>query len=277
MEPEELEREELELEEFVALHGPALEKNVARHNLILGLLERARGTTDHGFQLWSLGEPGACAMRTTRVGRGILLGDVSEEQAHRLAGMTADVDYPNVQGPDETAKWFAAGAAKLGLRFKEPEPLRIHALDRTPLRSDVPGFARGVESQDAALLLDWKMAFIRDASTGDPPPTPEDIEAVIARKRYFLWIVDGQPVAMAAMGRQMRGCGAIAPVYTLPDYRGRGFGGAITAHVVDRIFASGRPIACLYTDLSYPASNRCYEKLGFEKVCDCWVVPRDGD
>lgn len=267
----------MELEEFIALHGPALEKNVARHNLILGLIERARSTTDHGYQLWSLGQPGACAMRTARAGRGILLGDVSESQAHYLAGITTEVDYPDVQGPDDTAKWFAVGAARLGLRFKEPKPLRIHALDRPPSRPDVPGQARVVEPGDAALLLEWKMAFIRDASTGDPAPTPKEIEALIARKRYFLWILDGEPVAMAAMGRQMRGCGAIAPVYTPPEHRGRGFGGAITAHVVDQIFASGRPIACLYTDLNNPAPNRCYAKLGFEKVCDCQVVPRDKD
>ena len=267
----------MEIDEFIALHGSALETNAARHNLVLGLLERAKGHVDHGFMLWSLGEPGACAIRTTRVGRGVLLGEVNETQARALARMTTDVDYPNVQGPDETAKWFAAEAETLGLRFHEPEPLRISALSRPPSRPDVPGAARGVTPEDAALLMDWSIAFARDADTHDPAPTPADIEGVIARKRHFFWMLDGQPVAMAAMGRQMRGCGSIAPVYTLPEWRGRGFGGAITAHVVDQIFAAGRPTACLYIDANNPASNRCYAKLGFEPVCDSWVIRRMKD
>ena len=267
----------MELDEFIAYHGAALEKNAARHNLILGLLERAKGTPDHNYMLWSLGGPGACAMRTTRMGRGVLLGEVDESQARQLARMTADLDYPTVQGPDETAKWFAAEAEALGLRFDPPEGLRILALTSPPLRPNVPGDARAVTPDDAALLLDWSVAFIRDAELRDPAPRPEDIEGVIARKRHFFWVVDSRPVAMAAMGRQMRGCGSIAPVYTPPEYRGRGFGGAITAHVVDQIHASGRPIACLYVDVGNPASNRCYAKLGFTPVCDVWLIPRATD
>jgi ribosomal protein S18 acetylase RimI-like enzyme len=267
----------MELDEFIALHGPALEMNAARHNLILGLLERAKGVPDHGFMLWSFDEPGACAIRTTRVGRGVLLGDVNEAQARSLARMTIDIDYPNVQGPDDTAKWFAAEAETLGPRFRTPEPLRISALSRPPSRPNVPGAARGVTPEDALLLMDWTVAFARDAGIPDPPPSLEEMNGAIARGRHFLWIVEGQPVAMAALGRQMRGCGSIAPVYTLPEWRGRGFGGAITAHVVDQIFAAGRQTACLYIDANNPASNRCYAKLGFEPVCDCWVIRRAKD
>ena len=64
----------MELAEFIALHGPALEANETRHNLILGLLERVKNKLDHGYLLWSLGEPGACALKTPLPGRGIILG-----------------------------------------------------------------------------------------------------------------------------------------------------------------------------------------------------------
>jgi RimJ/RimL family protein N-acetyltransferase len=264
----------VELDEFIAFHGPALERNAVRHNLILGLIERARESEGHGCRLWTLGEPGACAIRTARAGRGILLGEVDEAQARRLARDVADEDYPSVQGPDETAKWFVAEAETQGKRFGEGEPLRIHALSRPPDRPQVPGSARRVVAEDAALLMEWTIAFIHDADLRDPIPTPKDIEATIARGRYLFWIADGKPVAMAAMGRELRDCASIAPVYTLPDYRGRGFGGAITAAVVDQIFASGRSTACLYTDVANPASNRCYAKLGFTPVADAWVFWR---
>jgi predicted GNAT family acetyltransferase len=264
----------MELDEFIAFHGPALERSAARHNLILGLLERAREAEGHNCLLWSLEEPGACAIRTPRAGRGIILGEVNEVQARRLAAELAQEDYPNVQGSGETAKWFVAEAEAQGKRFAEGEAMCIHVLTSPPSRPQVSGSVRRSTPEDAALLMEWTMAFIRDAALHDSPPTPADIDGAIARGRDFFWLVDDKPVAWAAMGRKLRDCASIGPVYTLPDYRGRGFGGAITAAVADQIFADGRSTACLYTDLSNPASNRCYAKLGFTPECDAWIFRR---
>lgn len=264
----------MELDEFTAFHGPARETNPARHNLILGLLERAKASSAPDIALWSLERPGACAIRTPRVGRGVLLGEVTESEARALARAMAGADYPTVQGPDDTAKWFAAEAETLGARFEPAERLRILALSRPPSRPDVPGAARVVAPEDAELLMEFSIAFIRDAGLRDPNPTPEHIAGLIPQRRHFLWEVDGTPVAVAGVRRQMRGCGSIAPVYTVPEHRGRGFGGAVTAHAVDQIHASGRETACLYADAANPASNRCYEKLGFAWVCDCLVIPK---
>lgn len=263
----------MERDDFIALHGPALEENPARHNLILGMFERAKENADHGFRFWSLGTPGACAIRTGG-DWGILLGELDEPQARQLARELAAEDYPSVQGPDGMARWFVAEAETQGKHFGEGEPHRIHELSRQPTRPSVPGSPRGLTPDDAALLMEWTLAFIRDAGLTDPPPTRERVEAEIAKGRHSLWMLDGRPVAMAGMGRRLRNCASIAPVYTPPEFRGRGFGGAITAHIVDRIFAEGRQIACLYTDVNYPASNRCYAKLGFTPVCDAWSFRR---
>src|SRR5687767_15149860 len=98
----------MELSEFIALHGPALEANPARYNLILGLLERARGKPDHDFMLWTLGNPGACAIKTPGKTRGIIMGEVNEAQARAPATITVEVDYPSVEGAGDTARWFVA-------------------------------------------------------------------------------------------------------------------------------------------------------------------------
>ena len=63
---------------------------------------------------------------------------------------------------------------------------------------------------------------------------------------------------------------AIAGVYTPPPLRGRGYAAAVTAAVVESVFAEGRTAACLYSDLRNPASNRCYAKIGFKPVCHAW-------
>jgi predicted GNAT family acetyltransferase len=55
--------------------------------------------------------------------------------------------------------------------------------------------------------------------------------------------------------------------------RGRGYAGAVTAAVVDSIFAEGRTAACLYVDLRNPYSTRCYAKIGFQPVCRSHCIP----
>jgi hypothetical protein len=43
---------------------------------------------------------------------------------------------------------------------------------------------------------------------------------------------------------------------------------AVTAAVIESVFAEGKTMACLYTDLRNPSSNRCYARIGFRPVCD---------
>jgi predicted GNAT family acetyltransferase len=74
-------------------------------------------------------------------------------------------------------------------------------------------------------------------------------------------------VAIAGIVRRLKNSAAIAGVYTPPELRRRGYAGSITAAVVERIYAEGRKIACLYADLGNLASNRCYAKIGFTPLC----------
>ena len=67
---------------------------------------------------------------------------------------------------------------------------------------------------------------------------------------------------------------AIAVVYTPPPLRGRGYAGSVTAALVEKAFAEGKSMACLYTDLRNPFSNRCYAKIGFKPVCDAAHISR---
>jgi predicted GNAT family acetyltransferase len=60
----------------------------------------------------------------------------------------------------------------------------------------------------------------------------------------------------------------IGSVYTPPEYRRRGYASACTAATCEFILASGRSFATLFTDLANPTSNRIYQAIGFEPVCD---------
>jgi predicted GNAT family acetyltransferase len=91
---------------------------------------------------------------------------------------------------------------------------------------------------------------------------------MIGRGGFLFWTNNDQPVSVAAVSRRLRRTAGIAPVYTPPEHRERGYAGSVTAAVADRIFAEGKTAACLYTDLRNAASNRCYAKIGFKPYCD---------
>ena len=79
---------------------------------------------------------------------------------------------------------------------------------------------------------------------------------------------------MATIIWRTRNAAAISSVYTPSRLRGKGYGGSVTAAVAASAFAEGKTMACLYTDLRNPFSNRCYARIGFRSVCSSAWFPR---
>ena len=261
------------LREFCSLHVSELERNEARHNVMLAVLGGLLDGQSSDVMTWSLGSPGQCAIMSP--GRPILLAEVNEAQCRSLAEQTARLDYAGVVGPDRTTHWFAGRAAELGVKFREPIPQRIHILTDTPKYPGCPGYPRRVTAGDANLLAEWIAGFICEATPHDPVPSRERLLNLAWEGRHVFWIVEEQPVSMAAIVRRTHSSAAIAAVYTPPALRGKGYGGSVTAAVVEQAFAEGKTMACLYTDLRNPYSNRCYASIGFTAVCDSCHIPRE--
>jgi len=262
----------MRLSDFIATHVPALERDEVRHNLMLGILARAAENPSLALRTWTLGGPGACAIKTP--GRPIVLGEVDREQCRALAEATLSLDDAGVVGLDLRPQWFVERALELGARFADPVPQRIHALRAAPAYPGAPGGPRQVLVQDAALFAEWITAFGREAVPDDPVATPAELAKAAAEGRHTFWVVDGKPVSIAGIARRLRNVAAIAPVFTPPSERGRGYAGSVTAAVAERLFADGKTAVCLYVDSRNPASNRCYAKIGFKPVCDAWVYRR---
>lgn len=262
----------MDLKEFAELHAPALGADEVRFNLQLAVLASVLEESPPGFRYWPLGEAGHCAFQWP--GRAILLGNLDKDECEELARRLAETDYPGVVGSDETAHWFARQAEKMGAEFEEPIPQSIQVIRSTPRGPGVRGEAREIDAADAPLLFGWLAAFHREAVPHDPPPVRANVERAAASGRFLFWTVEGEPVSMAAIARRLRSTGAIAPVYTPPEHRGRGYAGAVTAAVVAKLLAEGKTMVCLYTDLRNPMSNRCYARIGFTRHCDSWHYPR---
>src|SRR5215470_4003143 len=178
--------------EFATYHLPGLERDEAKHSLIVTALGRLAGENPPEMLWWSLGEPGYP----------ILLGELTAAQCRALAEATLTLDYQGVVGADDTARWFVEHATELGLAFMEPIPQQILALRDKPAYPGAPGHARVVGADDAPLFGDWLVAFLREAVPEDPIPSPEQLAQSAASGRFQFWIVDGEPVSMAGIVRR---------------------------------------------------------------------------
>ena len=251
--------------EFAKFHRPALVSDEIRHNIILSILKR--GLNDPGCQVrfWSLGAPGACAVQ--QGGYGIVLGDIGQAEAVKLASDVRDLEFPSVMGSNQTAVWFVEAAKVYGHEFPSMMSQTIHLLDTRPTALCVRGNARPAVSDDFDLVAAWLDAFVREAVPEDKQAARQEAEERIKKMRVFLWCVDDRPVAMSCIGRVLETGVAIAPVYTPPDERCRGYAGAVTAAVVNWVLDRDYRYACLYTDNNNLASNRCYANIGFRSYC----------
>lgn len=262
--------DEAALRAFVGLHRPALEGDEVRYGLMLASLARSSSAD---FRYWSLGAPGACAVQWLPYPN-LVLGRLTEQDAHRLAEQTAGLSYTGVVGSDSAPVWFAERAQQLGIQFSERVPMRILAVQGTPDRPAIRGQARRGGGRDAELYARWQLGFHEEAIPNDPRPTVEALKQEAATREFMLWEVDGEPASMAMPTRRLRISAGINGVYTPPHLRGRGYAGAVTAALAGSLIAEGRQTVCLYVDLRNPFSNRCYARIGFQPVCDAWHLSR---
>lgn len=198
----------------------------------------------------------------------------------RIARLEEHRSMAGVLGPDQSALLFKARAEELGLRFERSIEQGISALAESPVYPDVPGRSRRVAADDADRFKDWIIKFVKEASPHDPLPSEELLRSRAGAGQHWFWTVDDEPVFLAGVLRRTRDTAAIASVYTPPPYRNQGFAGTVVSTVVstvvDQIYAEGRKTACLYTNLANPISNRCYEKIGFKRVCTASLQMRVG-
>ena len=263
--------------EFLARAGPLLLRDEARHNLILGIAGTLR---DHPsfypeHRLWLAeegGRPVGAALRTPP--RGLVLAQPDGDAAlAALATAIAD-DVPEMVGALPEAFTFAdAWCARTGCTSRTLGAQGIYALTTVRAPEGVPGGPRRAGAQDAPRLVAWWRAFLVEALDEDEPDTAE-IERQVGQRLesaglgLVFWEQCGTPVSFAGFGGDTPNGVRIGPVYTPPEQRGHGYASALVASVSADRLAEGKRFCFLYTDLANPTSNRIYERIGYERVCE---------
>jgi uncharacterized protein len=263
--------------EFLSVAGPLLLRDEARHNLILGLAATLR---DHPgvypeHRLWVVeagGETVGAALRTPP--RGLVLAQPHTGGALEALAAAISDDLPEVIGALPEAVAFAAvWSAKTGSTDRTRVAQGIYALSAVCPPKGVRGVPRPAEVADRPRLVDWWRAFAVEALHDDDPDI-EALEQAIDHRLdaggwgVVVWEDAGEPVSFAGFGGTTPNGVRIGPVYTPPERRGNGYASALVASISADRLTEGKQFCFLYTDLANPTSNRIYERIGYERVCE---------
>jgi GNAT superfamily N-acetyltransferase len=147
--------------------------------------------------------------------------------------------------------------------------------------ADVPaaiGAPRVAGDGDCDWLKEAQYAFLVEVGVSD---NPERIMAAVPRRvaggHYWIWDDTGAK-ALAAWTPAGDDAARIAPVYTLPGARTRGYATALVAALSRALLAGGRQRLFLLTDVANPTSNAVYSRIGFRPQSDIYhfdFVDRD--
>ncbi|MGW2647029.1 GNAT family N-acetyltransferase [Streptomyces sp. NPDC001393] len=267
-----------DLDEFLALAGDFLRSRPALHTVPLTVTDALRrrgphfysadaplfGVLDDGTVRATLIHTPPFPLHATR-----LTAQEADALAARLAGLGRPA--PGISGPRETAEVFAAAWQR---RTGTPATLdmrqRLYRLGELTVPEPRPqGRARVAGPEDRALLVRWKAEFDTDTGHGAGTDSAAWADARIAEGGATLWEeADGTPVSLVGATPEIAGQIRIAPVYTPPGLRGRGYAGAATAEVSRAARESGAAEILLFTDLANPTSNGLYQRIGYRPVAD---------
>ncbi len=201
----------------------------------------------------------------------LLVGPVDDDVAVALGAAAATrsvelgIPLTGVVGLRSAAEHAADGVGRPWTLRMEERLLVLH--DYLP-PSGVAGSARRATEADRDLLRVWRHDFFVEADV-----VVQDDESLLRRALAStrIWEVDGTPVSMAGhapvVSTPSGDVGRIGPVYTPPEHRRHGYGGAVTAAVVEHL----RPLVgtvMLFADAANPTSNHVYEALGFVHESD---------
>ncbi|MEU9279019.1 GNAT family N-acetyltransferase [Streptomyces sp. NPDC048342] len=227
-----------------------------------------------GFLTRADGGVGATLLHTPPYALNVtrLTADETEALAERLLALGRPVG--GISAERATAEAFVAEwARRTGLPGKLDELERLYRLAELTAPSPAPeGRARPAGASDRDLLIRWYEGFVADAGVRGGRDAGEWADFRLSYGGVTLWETpDGTPVSMAGVTLAVAGQVRVAPVYTPPELRGRGYAGAVTTEVGRDALAAGAAEVLLFADLANPTSNALYQRIGYRPVAD-WAV-----
>jgi predicted GNAT family acetyltransferase len=259
-----------DVEAYTGVAEPWLLRDPVRNTVPLTVLRAIRGGLwgDDALlgRLEREGQVVAAAIQTPP--HPLLLPEIPADAVPDLATRLIEAEraISGVSGPLPLAEAFAASwwRPEAGRRAE-----RLYRLDAlvSPV-SPVNGASRVAVAADLDLLVRWSEEFQAEAEGIAHVDLTALVASRIARRELVVWEADGRPVAFAGASVPLGGMSRVGPVYAPPEFRGRGYGTAISVAVSAKVRAEGAAEVLLFTDLSNSTSNSIYQAIGYRPVSD---------
>jgi uncharacterized protein len=154
-----------------------------------------------------------------------------------------------------------------GQSYRRVMEMRIHQLTQVQPVATASGYLRLATESDRSLLLDWFTRFAVEVGEIVSQDAEQAINSGLKRQSIHLWS-DNIPVSWASGSQSLPAAARIGPVYTPPEYRGKGYATACVAALSQKLLDQGCDRCFLFTDLANPTSNHIYQKIGYHPICD---------
>jgi GNAT superfamily N-acetyltransferase len=267
------------VEEFLAVAGEFLRGERARNTIALTVTESLRRDPSlYSSPLFGwfpgAGAVSAAFMQTPPFPAFLtaMTGSAAVSLASELAVVRPDL--PGVNAEEDTA-WAFAGVwrertGRDAVVRRRSRLFRLGELSWPNPRPD--GAARLATAADRDLVAAWMEAFGSDTGEVVALDHGRAIGNRLSYGGFTFWEAGGVCVSVAGVTRAADGMQRVGPVYTPPQWRRRGYGGAVTAAVSQSALDAGVAEVLLYTDLANPTSNALYPRLGYRPVEDRIVL-----
>ena len=186
--------------------------------------------------------------------------------------------FMGIVGPRSTAEYLVKSfSQKLNVVFELGMASKILKLEKVVAPRQCAGEMTFCERNDTRLFADWLLEFAKEALPHDPGNSERFLaiaETKIQNREAYLWKVNGEPTAVAQVGRPTKNGISISGVYTPRELRGRGYASNLVAQISENMLGNGKSFCVLYTDAGNPTSNKIYQNLGYEIVAESahWVL-----
>ncbi len=266
--------------EYLGLVGELLAQNETKNNLILGLALRLKqdlqafGETRPLMALVQddFGNIAAAAVITPPFPAVVYCEPLNQAALEALVEflIASERQVSGVNGVDVVSNALARiWQEKTGQAYRSVLRMRAYEL-RSVVQVEYPsGGMRLAKPHEAQLAADLHNAMVEEVVSGPRRvATAESQISQIESGNVFFWEDAGKVVAVTVANRpQIKGI-CLSGVYTLPQQRKKGYARALVAEVSKELLHRGYELTNLFTDLSNPTSNKIYQEVGYQPICD---------
>jgi predicted GNAT family acetyltransferase len=259
-------------EAFLRHAGPLLRKHAIDNNVMLGIIRGLRSEPQDSALMLGIerGErPCLAAVMTPPYRLLVSQGDATAVPSLVARVVEIGVPVSGVLGLVEMAQAFAGEWQRAtGQSVTPGVEMTLYATRQAILPDGIPGRLRATTEADAQWVSEAYADFTEEifASEEERRTSRDTAVKMLRRGLVFLWELGGAPVSMACFRYVTDDGVRIAPVFTPPAERGKGYASACVGHLTRQLLHGGVAWCSLFADVADPMANRLYRRLGYEEA-----------